>query len=546
MHVTRLAGGPARRFVSEIARAANGGPARRLNGEMGFTIIFAVVLLLAQPTPANAETSGASEWAHLGPDGKLVYGTTPRGDRIMDFSFAGYMAGGVALPAVPAVETVKPSDSDAAAEIQKAIDAVSQLPLQNGFRGAVELGPGTYLCGNTITLRADGVVLRGSGAEKTILSATGKPHLCLSIEGEAELKKQGKPIPVVDEYVPSGSNVIHLLDASSLKVGDAIVVNHPVTTQWIHFMGMDALERNGKNEKWLTPTTVLQSQLHVSAIDGNKVTLDIPLTDDLDSKFTTPPGASIQKADVVGQVTQIGIEDLGILAPKEVIKLGEASFGGIQMRGAADSWVRNVSIDNTIGAVGIGAGCARIAVQGVKIHHDVSVTSSAKPADFAIDGTQVFIDRCNGDGNNVFYLATMARVIGPSVILNCNFKGNGAIQPHMRWATGLLIDNCQCPEGGIDLMNRGIMGSGHGWTIGWSVAWNCEGRTFLIQQPPGSANWAIGCRGKMETAATPGGSKEILPAGIVDSPDHPVAPHSLYLQQLEDRLGIAAVHNIGY
>jgi hypothetical protein len=24
------------------------------------------------------------------------------------------------------------------------------------------------------------------------------------------------------------------------------------------------------------------------------------------------------------------------------------------------------------------------------------------------------------------------------------------------------------PEGGIDLMNRGEMGSGHGWTMGWA------------------------------------------------------------------------------
>ena len=110
--------------------------------------------------------------------------------------------------------------------------------------------------------------------------------------------------------------------------------------------------------------------------------------------------------------------------------------------------------------------------------------------------------------------------MGPVVVLNCIFHGHGAIQPHMRWATGLLVDNCQVPEGGIDLMNRGIMGSGHGWTIGWSVVWNCTAKTFVIQQPPGSMNWAIGCKGLAETAAQPGtkaGAK--LPWGFLTRPE---------------------------
>jgi hypothetical protein len=47
--------------------------------------------------PAGAQ----SEWVHPGPDGKLVYKTTAAGDKIMDFSHAGYMGESVALPEVP-------------------------------------------------------------------------------------------------------------------------------------------------------------------------------------------------------------------------------------------------------------------------------------------------------------------------------------------------------------------------------------------------------------------------------------------------------------
>ena len=98
-----------------------------------------------------------SEWVYPGEDGKLIYKTTPQGDRIMDFSHAGYMGGGVALPNVPVKVTVKPSGGeDDTAIIQKAIDEVSAMPLENGFRGAVLLAPGDYPCSGTISISAGG------------------------------------------------------------------------------------------------------------------------------------------------------------------------------------------------------------------------------------------------------------------------------------------------------------------------------------------------------------------------------------------------------
>jgi hypothetical protein len=90
---------------------------------------------------------------------------------------------------------------------------------------------------------------------------------------------------------------------------------------------------------------------------------------------------------------------------------------------------------------------------------------------------------------------------GPNVVLNCVFHGN--VQPHQRWSTGILIDSCQVPEGGIDLMNRGAMGSGHGWTMGWGVAWNNIAKSYVVQMPPGSANWAIGNRGEQALGKMP-------------------------------------------
>ena len=95
-------------------------------------------------------------------------------------------------------------------------------------------------------------------------------------------------------------------------------------------------------------------------------------------------------------------------------------------------------------------------------------------------------------------------------------------------------------------MNRGIMGSGHGWTLGWGVAWNCTAKTFLIQQPPGSMNWAIGCSGIEQSEPMPGSTEPQLPNGIFESTGNRVTPDSLYLEQLRERLGVQAVKNIGY
>ena len=55
-----------------------------------------------------------------GPTGKLVYTSDENGDTIPDFSHAGYMGGGVAIPDIPAAETVRAVEGDASAMIQAA------------------------------------------------------------------------------------------------------------------------------------------------------------------------------------------------------------------------------------------------------------------------------------------------------------------------------------------------------------------------------------------------------------------------------------------
>ncbi|MDA0591408.1 MAG: DUF4838 domain-containing protein [Planctomycetota bacterium] len=144
-------------------------------------------LLLAPLAAKSADTPEPKvldrQWVAAGSNGKLEYKTTPKGDRIMDFSYAGYMGGGVALPTLPVKKEVAPSGGDNTAVIQAAIDEVSALPLVDGFRGAVLLKPGTFRCSKQITLMHDGVVVRGSGSgEKgTLIEMTGEPQVAFEL-----------------------------------------------------------------------------------------------------------------------------------------------------------------------------------------------------------------------------------------------------------------------------------------------------------------------------------------------------------------------------
>jgi hypothetical protein len=141
--------------------------------------------------------------------------------------------------------------------------------------------------------------------------------------------------------------------------------------------------------------------------------------------------------------------------------------------------VRDVTIDETMNSVAVGG--RRITLQRVSINRKAKHQGSSKPGEFAPNGTQVLMDRCSVSADNVWYVATGAGVAGPVVILNCTFTGDGRAESHQRWSTGILYDNVRVPTGAIELRNRGSMGSGHGWSMGWGVVWNCTAQHYIIQ-----------------------------------------------------------------
>ncbi len=518
-----------------------------------FRIPKASLLLFATLSLSAPACLGQSRWVHLGMDGRLEYARTPNGDRLPDFSSAGYRGGGIAPPHVITRLKVSPSGGpDDTPQIQAALDKVAKLaPGADGERGAVELTAGRFRLAGTLTMHVSGVVLRGAGSSSThatTLEMVGAPHLAIEMKGEFQKQTLTGGTSLRDTYVPAGATEIQVADASEIHAGDTIQIVKPVTTQWIHFMGMDHMTRDGKPEVWVQND--IRVRRRVASVTRNILRLEVPLTDSFDARLYPGQQAEVTRVEVTGQIAQAGVEDLRIVSPARTINYREdPEFDGIAMDNIVDSWLRFVAFEDTTNSVRIEQGAERLTVMGVDVRQQRPVTSSAKPFDFRINGSQILLDRCTGKGDKVWYVATQSRSEGPVVVLHCRFAGDGKIEGHQRWSTGLLIDGCAVPNGEINLRNRGEMGSGHGWAIGWSVLWNNHASRIVVQNPPGALNWSIGDAGQHASESMPVFAKPLGPllkSGVVESAGKPVKPDSLYLEQLRERLGPEAVTAIGY
>jgi hypothetical protein len=495
-----------------------------------------------------------SQWAHVA-DGHLAYQTLPQGDRILDFSYAGYMGGGVALPLVPQGRTLSPAGgtADDTAAIQAAIDAVSALPLAGGFRGAVVLAAGTFHVSAPLKIAASGVVLRGAGSGTTgssLVMTGATPFTAIQVEGSGSYGTTGSPVSITDGYVPAGAMSFGVGDASGFAVGDTVLVRRPVTAAWVAFMGMDHLvDSSGKAQTWIGVGGTIDTDRSVASISGNTVGLDAPLSDSFDATVLSPPGGTLVKYTFAGRISQVGVEHLRIVGPPVNIPISMPQYSAVLMNDAVDAWLSDVFVQDTQGSFTVDGRAKRVTLDGVIVSHTVPHTGDGM-ADFSISGTQTFVNRCASNGSGSWPILTQGEQTGPIAVLHFTSDQPSGISPHQRWATGLLADSCQFPNSpkgtpGVAFWDRGIHGSGQGWTIGGGVAWNLTSPFLLVQQPPGSQNWCVGCQGSIVVQA-PAGSQTTPPNGVFDSLGVQVSPGSLYLAQLCDRLGPQAVANIGY
>ena len=514
---------------------------------------IAVVIALSLASASAVDAPKRSALVFPGPDGKLVYKpTSERGDTIPDFSNCGYGGGGVRLPEVAVKATLEPAPGggDDTARIQAALDALAKLPRgADGFRGALLLAKGRYRIDDALHIAASGIVLRGAGQgeDGTVLFAAGKNQRALiavrGASGAGETK--GTKQKISADYVPVGARSFTVTEAAKFKAGDAVLVSRIGNAEWIHEIGMDRITPRAnapESTKQWTPFTLVFDRV-VTAVAGNLVTVDAPITCAIDAKWG---GGEIAHADDAGRIEQVGVENLrGVSEFDASVKKSArgAEYAAdenhatwlLEFRNVKNAWLRDTtSVSFYQGTVSINGGTKWITVQDSTSLDPVSELTGGRRYPFSFGGQLALVQRCaSRNGRHAFVVG--AWVCGPNVFLDCKSELDHATsEPHQRWSVGGLYDNVTAQ---MAIQDRQSMGSGHGWAGANYVVWNSDG-SLVCQQPPTAQNFAIGFTGKKTKGAFE------RPDGFWESPGAHVEPRSLYLRQLEDRLGQAAVKAI--
>lgn len=489
--------------------------------------LFTVMAIALTQPPADAQT-GTSSWVKVGSSGKLVYTPDAKGNIIPDFSMTGYKAGEKPIPDVPVVKSISPVTGDNLAHIQAAIDEVAALPLQNGFRGALLLKKGTYSISNTLRINASGIVLRGEGtgtADTRLIATRTAQHTLITVSGgggPAEIT--GSRVAITDNYVPIGAKSFNIQSAAGFSAGDRIRLVKTPNNAWITLLGMAPYG-------WTPAGYTMTYFRTITAISGNRITVDAPVVDPIDASYGT---AAVYKYTWPGKIEEVGIEYLRIESAYAAEDDENHGWTAISTKNVENAWVRNVDAYYFgYGNVSVQGGSLRVSVVDCKMIDPKSQSTGGRKYPFLIDdGQLVLIRNCHARNGRHDYV-TGSATPGPNAFVYCNSELQRADNgPHHRWATGVLFDNIK-GNGDLHVQNRKASGSGHGWAGAQCVFWNCSGRKFIVQQPPQHYNWAIGCKGTV----TDDGNWHDGDPGVWESTGNHITIQSLYEKQLQDRLG---------
>lgn len=530
-----------------------------------FLIMVSLVFIPYSSPSSSADDIVNSSLVYLGNDGWLVYVPDVRGNTVPDFSHAGYGGGGVALPDVPVKVTVSPVDGDDSMQIQAAIDRVSRLPLnQSGFRGAVLLARGTYDIYYPLQVQASGVVLRGEGNDDsgTVLTGLGKHdsnniYMLSNYANMIEIGGGGgyEDVPgtaraLVDDYVPVGMRTFRVEHSRGLAAGDAVIVRSFGSPAWIRETGMYTDQTDFTS---MEPVR-RDMERFITAIEGDRITVDVPLVCPVEAAWG---GGEVVKSSDKGRIYNVGVENMrGVsqfdetvretvyyqteLTGPEYLSDEDHYWNFINVRNAANIWVRDVN------AVHFAHSCVRLAemtkwvtVQDCSCTGYISKIQGARRAPFVILGQMCLVQRCSSDNGRHDFVLGGNYLCGPNVFLDCTAGTSySSSEPHGRWSTGVLFDNVRAP-----LTVRYTKRAVPVWCGAYCYLWNCE-RMFLVQKPPTAQNYVIGHIGEYGMIHNIPLIDFDMEPGFIESQGTHVSPRSLYLTQLEKRLGKEAVANI--
>jgi hypothetical protein len=456
--------------------------------------------------------SGSGKLASLNADQRLSYKCyasspgslqNPPLNILPDFSHAGYMGGGVAIPNATAFGSViQPVDTsgngDHSDEIQAALDACGAWTNANGITRAVELAAGTFTLKQPLWIRENRVVLRGQGQGPggTVLRASipvahtlikVRPHK-QGFPDDPELPdypatlpiQPGQSHPAISGDVPVGATVLSLAQSPpyTISVDNPIVVVRTPNNAWI----ADVRGNYSEFDSPWTPTGFVTK--HLRTVKGwnastRQLTIDIPIVDAIHAGYG---GGYVARIETGRFIEQVGIEDLRLdteyvdqipqLSPdhqncdcpdgdsclcsdgQTPCQDEDGNWNGISFERVRNSWVRRVTV-RKYGMAAVAPGD----YSSFNTFEEVAHIEPKSPFDRDADGNPTLpksshrysFGPSNGVGNlfqrcytsdSRHPFVTGPRKTGPHVWLDClSVNQYAAVGPHQKWTTGLLFDN---------------------------------------------------------------------------------------------------------
>ncbi|KAI9615393.1 hypothetical protein KEM48_005595 [Puccinia striiformis f. sp. tritici PST-130] len=420
-------------------------------------------------------------------------------DTLPDFSYAGYRSGNVPIPWTDnntmIISPTNESD-DRTFEIQTAIDSLAGKP------GVIQFEAGTYLLSSNNSIRLPSfVVLRGESStpSATVLRVSGPPRNLFEIgdpKASGSLRPEEGMSRMNQDYVGVGAKSVEVEDASQFKI--------------------------------------VNQEREITVISGNRIMWEVPLTDSINVALSENT-ASVVAYQAPVRVQQAGIENLVLtqVPDSSSLVVGTPTILPIKIGGAEDCWISNIQATGFIEFSYLTQPSRRITLSDFVIIRDVPTSNGgtgALPLDITMAGSQALLLRGKtiGAENTASYIVSTGRLAaGPNVVSGYIATGSKKhmIEPHQRWSTGFLVEDSHV--GQINLKNRGIMGTGHGWAIGSGVVWSCSATKITIENPPMSRNFQV--------------NSEVVANFRNFQPTNQGNPaNSLYQMQLSARIGAEA------
>ncbi len=445
----------------------------------------------------------------------------------LDYSYCGYRQSESVIPDAANVMYVENRGGDNYTRIQKAIDYVSSLKpdKKTGLRGAVLLGEGLFDISEPIRISAKGVVVRGVGRDKTIIRKVGVDRgSAIYLEGENNLKITDT-LNITTPYLEVGKRTF-AISGGTLNKGEEIMIFRPCTKDWIASLKCNIF---GGGIDWLgwKPTDMDANwNRTITAIDGNVITIDAPLTVALDKKWGE---CKLLRYQWKGRISQSGIENLTIESEYDTkySKDEDHCWNGVYISNAKDCWVRLVNFRNFAGsAVIVQRTGSQITVEDCISENPVSEIGGFRRRTFYTLGEKCLFQRCYSQkGINDFCAGYCAA--GPNAFVQCDTEESlGFSGSISSWATGLLFDIVNIDGNDLKFSNLGQDKFGAGWNTANSTFWQCTAAEIFCSSPAEDAkNYAVGSWAQFE------GDGEWS-----ESNNH-VQPRSLYYDLLKKRLG---------